>query len=105
MGGDTRASMTGLVITVTTLGLRQKGRRSSTAAVRSRTTSSCITGNLGAAYMGLQLLEREKRVLADVENPEPQFKGYEYLLEKYLKPRPAPTSSVRWPKKRSAPRR
>lgn len=55
--------------------------------------------------MGLQLLEREKRVLADVENPEPQFKGYEYLLEKYLKPRPAPTSSVRWPKKRSAPRR
>ena len=48
----------------------------------------CITGNLGAAYMGLQLLEREKRVLADVENPEPQFKGYEYLLEKYLKPRP-----------------
>lgn len=38
--------------------------------------------------MGLQLLEREKRVLADVENPEPQFKGYEYLLEKYLKPRP-----------------
>ncbi|MBQ8915644.1 MAG: thiamine-phosphate kinase, partial [Alistipes sp.] len=38
--------------------------------------------------MGLQLLEREKRVLADVEHPEPQFKGYEYLLEKYLKPRP-----------------
>ena len=79
--------MTGLVINVTTLG-HAKRRRSSTAAVRSRTTSSRITGNLGAAYMGLQLLEREKRVLADVENPEPQFKGYEYLLEKYLKPRP-----------------
>ena len=38
--------------------------------------------------MGLRLLEREKRVLSDVANPEPQFKGYEYLLEKYLKPRP-----------------
>ena len=38
--------------------------------------------------MGLRLLEREKRVLADVENPEPKFGGYEYLLEKYLKPRP-----------------
>ena len=38
--------------------------------------------------MGLRLLEREKRVLSDVTNPEPQFKGYEYLLEKYLKPRP-----------------
>ena len=37
--------------------------------------------------MGLQLLEREKRVLHDVENPEPQFAGHEYLLEKYLKPR------------------
>ena len=47
----------------------------------------CISGNLGAAYMGLRLLEREKRVLADVENPEPKFGGYEYLLEKYLKPR------------------
>ena len=37
--------------------------------------------------MGLHLLEREKRVLRGVENPEPQFAGYEYLLEKYLKPR------------------
>ena len=48
----------------------------------------CLTGSLGAAFMGLQLLEREKRVLAEVVNPEPQFKGYEHLLEKYLKPRP-----------------
>lgn len=47
----------------------------------------CISGNLGAAYMGLRLLEREKRVLADVKDPEPKFAGYEYLLEKYLKPR------------------
>jgi thiamine-monophosphate kinase len=37
--------------------------------------------------MGLQLLEREKRVLHDMEHPEPQFKGYEYLLQRYLKPR------------------
>ena len=37
--------------------------------------------------MGLRLLEREKRVLSDVKNPEPQFGGYEYLLERYLKPR------------------
>ena len=87
VGGDTRASMTGLVVTVTTLGHAKKDK------VVYRTGAGqndliCITGNLGAAYMGLQLLEREKRVLADVENPEPQFKGYEYLLGKYLKPRP-----------------
>lgn len=87
VGGDTRASMTGLVITVTAIG------EAAPEAVTRRSGAKqndliCITGNLGAAYMGLQLLEREKRVLADVENPEPQFKGYEYLLEKYLKPRP-----------------
>ena len=87
VGGDTRASMTGLVITVTSLGYAKKEK----VVYRSGAQQNdlvCITGNLGAAYMGLQLLEREKRVLADVENPEPQFKGYEYLLEKYLKPRP-----------------
>ena len=87
VGGDTRASMTGLVVNVTTLGHAEKKK----VVYRSGAQQNdlvCITGNLGAAYMGLQLLEREKRVLADVENPEPQFKGYEYLLEKYLKPRP-----------------
>lgn len=87
VGGDTRASMTGLVITATAVGYVAQGQavRRSGAALHDLI---CLTGNLGAAYMGLQLLEREKRVLAEVEHPEPQFKGYEYLLEKYLKPRP-----------------
>ena len=87
VGGDTRASMTGLVVTVTTLGHAEKEKVVYRGGAQ-QNDLICITGNLGAAYMGLQLLEREKRVLADVENPEPQFKGYEYLLEKYLKPRP-----------------
>ena len=87
VGGDTRASVTGLVLGTTAIGYasREKVVRRGGAQLNDLV---CITGNLGAAYMGLQLLEREKRVLADVENPEPQFKGYEYLLEKYLKPRP-----------------
>lgn len=87
VGGDTRASMTGLVITVTVLGHAKKER----IVYRSGAQQNdliCITGNLGAAFMGLQLLEREKRVLSGVAEPEPQFKGHEYLLEKYLKPRP-----------------
>lgn len=87
VGGDTRASMTGLVVTITTLGHARKER----IVYRSGAQQNdliCITGNLGAAYMGLQLLEREKRVLAGVEHPEPQFEGHEYLLEKYLRPRP-----------------
>lgn len=85
VGGDTRASLTGLVIGVTAVGrvAKEKVTYRSGAKVNDLI---CITGNLGAAYMGLSLLEREKRVLASVENPEPQFKGYEFLLQSYLKP-------------------
>lgn len=86
VGGDTRASMTGLVVCVTSIGRTKKD----VVAYRSGAKPNdliCITGSLGAAYLGLHLLEREKRVLAEVENPEPQFAGYEFLLESYLKPR------------------
>lgn len=85
VGGDTRASMTGLVISTTAIGRVSKSK----IAYRSGAKPNdliCITGNLGAAYMGLHLLEREKRVLAGVDNPQPQFEGYEYLLQSYLKP-------------------
>ncbi len=85
VGGDTRASQTGLVISISTIGRAAK----SSIAYRSGAKPNdliCITGNLGAAYMGLNLLEREKRVLGDSQSPEPQFEGYEYLLESYLKP-------------------
>ena len=87
VGGDTRASMTGLVITATATGAAQRGTTVRRSGAKLHDLI-CITGSLGAAYMGLQLLEREKRVLAEVDLPEPQFKGYEYLLERYLKPRP-----------------
>ena len=85
-GGDTTASVTGLTVNVTAIG---RARRSDIVYRNGAKPNDliCITGNLGAAYMGLQLLEREKRVLHDVENPEPQFAGHEYLLEKYLNPR------------------
>lgn len=85
-GGDTRASMTGLTIGITTIG-RARRKAISYRGGAQFNDLICITGNLGAAYMGLQLLEREKRVLADVGNPEPQFAGHEYLLQRYLKPR------------------
>mgnify|MGYP003289706116 CR=1 FL=1 len=86
VGGDTTASMTGLVINITTIG-RAKRKAISYRSGAQFNDLICLTGNLGSAYMGLQLLEREKRVLKDVENPEPQFGGYEYLLQRYLKPR------------------
>ncbi|MFI3304358.1 MAG: thiamine-phosphate kinase [Rikenellaceae bacterium] len=86
VGGDTRASMTGLVVGVTCVGRAKRDA----IAYRSGAKPNdliCITGSLGAAFLGLNLLEREKRVLGDMENPQPQFEGYEYLLESYLKPR------------------
>ena len=86
VGGDTSASVTGLVINITAVGRARK----SDIAYRSGASLHdliCITGDLGAAYMGLRLLERERYVLEGVDNPQPEFKGYEYLLERYLKPR------------------
>ena len=86
VGGDTKASMTGLVLGLTALGHAPKEKVVSRGGAQ-QNDLICISGNLGAAYMGLRLLEREKRVLADVKDPEPKFAGYEDLLEKYLRPR------------------
>ncbi len=86
VGGDTTASMNGLVISVTATGRAKREDVVYRSGAREHDLI-CITSNLGAAYMGLHLLEREKRVLKGVDNPEPQFDGYGYLLERYLKPR------------------
>ena len=86
VGGDTTASMNGLVITITATGRAKKEDVVYRSGAKEHDLI-CITSNLGAAYMGLHLLEREKRVLKDIDNPEPKFQGHEYLLERYLKPR------------------
>lgn len=98
VGGDTSASMTGLTISVTCVGVAQH------PALRSGAQPNdlvCVSGDLGAAYMGLQLLEREKAIYLQQyddwrrQNPgtdsqppvfEPKFDGREYLLERQLKP-------------------
>jgi thiamine-monophosphate kinase len=86
VGGDTTASVTGLAIAVSVVGTVARDRIVYRGGARENDLV-CITRDLGAAYLGLHLLEREKRSLADVANPEPQFKGYEYLLERQLRPR------------------
>ncbi|MCM1020794.1 MAG: thiamine-phosphate kinase [Muribaculum sp.] len=85
VGGDTTASRQGLVISVTAIGdaprdmiVRRDGARD--------TDLICVSGDLGAAYMGLQLLEREKAASAGVPDFVPQFQGKEYLIERQLKP-------------------
>ena len=84
VGGDTTSSLTGLAISITATGTAPKGTavRRSTAK---ETDLICVTGNLGAAYMGLQLLEREKIATAD-KDMQPDFAGKEYILERQLKP-------------------
>ena len=86
VGGDTSASMTGFVVNITAVGRAKKSEIAYRSGAKEHDLI-CLTGNLGASYMGLRLLERERRVLQGVDNPQPQFEGYEYLLQRYLKPR------------------
>ena len=85
VGGDTCSSMTGLTISITCLGeanakdiVYRNGAKLNDLI--------CVSGNLGTAYMGLQLLERERIVARADENAQLAFEGREYLLERQLKP-------------------
>ena len=85
VGGDTTSSVTGLAIGVTCIGRVDKDKICYRSGAKINDVI-CITGDLGGAYMGLRLLDREGRVLKDVANPKPQFEGYEYLLRRQLSP-------------------
>ena len=85
IGGDTTSSRQGLVISITAIGDAAPGK----AVYRSNAKDTdliCVSGDLGAAYMGLQLLEREKVASAGQKDFIPQFQGKEYLVERQLKP-------------------
>lgn len=85
VGGDTTSSLTGLAISITCIGEADKDKVVYRNGAR-ETDLICVSGDLGAAYMGLQLLEREKSVLKGSEGVQPDFSGKEYLLERQLKP-------------------
>ncbi|HEY9184205.1 MAG TPA: thiamine-phosphate kinase [Salegentibacter sp.] len=85
VGGDTTSSTSGLLISITALGFAEKedvvfrsGARPNDLLV--------VTGDLGAAYMGLQVLEREKQVFKANPNAQPDLDQYTYLIERQLKP-------------------
>ena len=84
VGGDTSSSLTGLAISITAIGTAPKGTVVKRNGAK-ETDLICVTGNLGAAYMGLQLLEREKIATAG-KDIQPDFQGKEYILERQLKP-------------------
>lgn len=86
VGGDTCSSMTGLTISITCIGEGEAGNIVYRNGAKPNDLI-CVSGDLGAAYMGLQLLEREKSVLTGADkDAQPKFEGKEYILERQLKP-------------------
>ena len=85
VGGDTSSSLTGMCISITCIGEGEKGKVVTRSGAK-ETDLICISGDLGAAYMGLQLLEREKSAFKGEKDFTPDFSGKEYLLERQLKP-------------------
>ncbi|HNR74070.1 MAG TPA: thiamine-phosphate kinase [Cyclobacteriaceae bacterium] len=85
VGGDTASSAAGLVISITVLGRADKKRvvQRSGAHVND---IICVTGDLGAAYLGLQVLAREKQVFLSNPDMQPDLEKYEYLVGRQLKP-------------------
>jgi thiamine-monophosphate kinase len=87
VGGDTSSSVTGLLISITVIGEVEKDKVVYRSGARVNDLL-CVTGDLGAAYMGLLLLEREKSVFKDNPDMQPDLEGYDYILERQLKPEP-----------------
>jgi thiamine-monophosphate kinase len=85
LGGDTSSSVSGLVISVTAIGYAEKN----TLVKRSGAKAGdlvCVSGDLGGAYMGLQLLEREKQVFLDQKDMQPDLEGKDYVVGRQLRP-------------------
>jgi len=87
VGGDTSSSLGGLFISITVLGYADKDK------ITHRNTAKendliCVSGDLGAAYLGLLVLEREKEVFLKDPNIQPDLEAHSYILERQLKPEP-----------------
>lgn len=87
VGGDTSGSMTGLVISITAIGTALKEELTLRSGAKPNQLI-CVTGDLGAAFMGLKILEREKQLHAQDPEFQPELRGYDYILERFLKPEP-----------------
>lgn len=85
VGGDTTSSLSGLVISITAIGGVKKEDITYRNGAK-ETNLLCVSGDLGGAYMGLQILEREKSVFKENPKLQPDLEGKDYLLERQLKP-------------------
>ena len=87
IGGDTTSSLRGLVISITAIGEVAPGK----AVLRSTAQEGdliCLSGDVGGAYLGLQLLEREKRIFTENPGVQPSLEGKAYVVGRQLKPEP-----------------
>lgn len=85
IGGDTTSSRAGLMINIAVVGRAQKDKIAYRSGAKEYDLL-VVTGDLGAAYMGLQLLEREKEVFQANPNIQPDLDGHDYIIERQLKP-------------------
>ena len=85
VGGDTTSSLTGLTISITAIGESEEDDLVYRSGAKP-TDLLCVTGDLGGAYLGLQLLERENELFRLNPTVQPQLSGYDYLLGRQLKP-------------------
>ncbi len=86
VGGDTTASRSGLVLSVSIIGEVEKEK----LALRSKASKRdivCVSGDLGAAYIGLQILEREKQTFLANPEMQPELDKYKYIVQRQLKPK------------------
>ncbi len=85
IGGDTTTSKSGLVISITAIGEAESDELIFRNGAKEGNLL-CVTGDLGAAYVGLQLLEREKQIFLESPGVQPDLEGNDYILERQLKP-------------------
>ncbi len=86
IGGDTNASGSGFVISVTAVGKAKKDRVVKRSGAGDKDII-CVTGDLGGAYLGLQVLEREKQVFLANPGMQPQLEKYDYIVGRQLRPK------------------
>lgn len=85
VGGDTTSSTSGLVMSITAIGLENSEKIVKRSGAKPNDLL-VVTGDLGGAYLGLQILEREHSVFLANPNMQPEMEGYDYILERQLKP-------------------
>lgn len=85
LGGDTTSSQKGLILSITAIGEVEPNKIATRSGAKN-TDLICVTGSLGAAYLGLLLLEREKKIFMENQQVKPDFDNHTYILQRFMKP-------------------